>query len=106
MKILKKIKKFIKRIIRGKEQEPAPPVQQQTDKLIIRTYKNGNKTRYMKYETTETINDFCALIQNFAKWDDYNIVYNFPAKSIDIYFNVKKSADFENINNEKEDKKK
>lgn len=101
-----KIKDFFKNLIsklRGKEEEhePAPG-----DNLIIRTFKNGEKLTQIKESDSAEIKSFCALIQAFAKWNDYNIVYDIPKKSINIYFTVKKAADFENIkNNEKEDKK-
>lgn len=99
-----KIKDFFKNLInkfKGKDEKNPNPDKQ----LIIRTFKNGVKINYVKVQDVETIKNFCGIIQNFSKWDDYNIVYDIPQNTINIYYSVKKSADFEEIKNDKEDKK-
>lgn len=102
--MIAKIKTFIKNLIgkiKGKGEEEVPP---KAEQLIIRTFKNGEKISYHKITNQETINQFCSVIQNFAKWEDYKIIYDYPGKAIQIYFTVKKAADFEDIKNKEEKK--
>lgn len=72
--------------------------------LVVRTYKNGVKLNHLKIEDREEIKRLCGIVQNFDKWSDYHIVYDLPQHAINIYFTVKKTADFENIKNDKEEK--
>lgn len=48
----------------------------------------------LKVETNSTDGDlptkFCNLIEYFATYNDYNIIFDYVNKNISIYFNVKK----------------
>lgn len=87
-----KVKILIKNLISKIKGEPTAPV---TDCLTIQTFKNGAKLLNIKETESKKIKNFCDLVQGFSKWDDYQIVYDYPNKKIAIYFRVTKAADFE-----------
>lgn len=97
-----KIKEFFKKIASFFKKKSDDAGDSQS--LIIRTFKNGVKTSHYKISGSDDIKKYADLIQKFGKWTDYKIVYDIPGNGINIYFQVKKTADFENIS-EKEEKR-
>lgn len=96
-----KVKNLIQNLITKIKGEPSAPV---TDSLSIQTFKNGTKLLTIKETDSKKIKNFCDLLQAFSKWDDYQIVYDYPKKTIAIYFRVTKAADFEEPKVDKKNK--
>lgn len=98
-----KITKFIKDKIKNFAAKIAG--QPQTPSFAVIYILKNNKEVFKIESTSSDITDgVCKVIQYFDKYDNYKIIYNYPAREIYIYFTVKKADDVEAESSDKKSK--
>lgn len=85
MNLLKKIKNLFNRGEKSKNNR---------NELAIEVYKNSDvKYRYRSYNDHISVDKIANIIQMFALYADYNVIYDINAKKIQVVFNVQKTKD-------------
>lgn len=98
-KLIDKVKKKIKEIAARIAGTPQPPAF-----ANIYIIKNSTEVFNIQSTSSEISEGVCTIIQYFSKYNDYKIIYNYPAKDIYIYFNVKKGNELDQKDGENKKK--
>lgn len=59
----------------------------------IQIFKNNEKVYTFESTTPDIADKVCDLIQYFQKYDNYQIINDYPKRVIKIFFTVKKAED-------------
>lgn len=62
---------------------------QNNDFAVVNVYYNDELRHAYRSTSKKLSRNFCDLIKEFAKNDDYVILYDYPERTINITFNVK-----------------
>lgn len=103
MKFINFIKNKIKSAaakIAGVPKEPIKP-----SFANISILKNSEEICNIKSTSSDISDDICKIIQCFSKWNNYKIIYDYPARGIFIYFTVTKAQDVEQADSNKKSNK-